>query len=114
MVLFCLANLVGLCLSFPVFDFVRVARVFKIQPTTLEQNKAFLEKILADIDQGTISGSNIVFDCTLPRLETYNYCLKHIFQDPRHRITNIVTQKVISDAESDANSQPRNTIPKRV
>lgn len=51
--------------------------------TTAEQEKALREQLHAEIENKTKACSNIVYDCTLPRIEGYGYCLKHILQDPK-------------------------------
>lgn len=51
--------------------------------TTAEQEKALREQLHAEIEIKTKACSNIVYDCSLPRVEGYEYCLKHILQDPK-------------------------------
>lgn len=52
------------------------------QPTTTaEQEKALREQLHAEIELKTKACSNIVYDCTLSRVEGYDYCLRHILQD---------------------------------
>lgn len=51
--------------------------------TTAEQEKALREELHAEIENKTKACSNIVYDCTLPRIEGFGYCLKHILQDPK-------------------------------
>lgn len=51
--------------------------------TTAEQEKALREQLHAEIENKTKACSNIVYDCTLPRIEGYGYCLKHILQDAK-------------------------------
>lgn len=51
--------------------------------TTAEQEKALREQLHAEIENKTKACSNIVYDCTLPRIEGFGYCLKHILQDPK-------------------------------
>lgn len=54
----------------------------KQQKTTVEQDKALREQLHIEIENRTKACSNIVYDCSLPRIEGYDYCLKHILQDP--------------------------------
>lgn len=52
------------------------------QKTTVEQEKALREQLHIEIENRTKACSNIVYDCSLPRIEGYEYCLKHILQEP--------------------------------
>lgn len=58
-------------------------QIRKQQSTTAEQEKALREQLHAEIELKSKACSNIVYDCTLPRVEGYDYCLKHILQDPK-------------------------------
>lgn len=51
--------------------------------TTAEQEQALRDELHAEIENKTKACSNIAYDCTLPRIEGYEYCLKHILQDSK-------------------------------
>lgn len=58
-------------------------QVRKPLKTTAEQEKALREQLHAEIEIKTKACSNVVYDCSLPRVDGYEYCLKHILQDPK-------------------------------
>ncbi|XP_055602414.1 KAT8 regulatory NSL complex subunit 2 isoform X2 [Uranotaenia lowii] len=51
--------------------------------TIVDQEKALRNKIHMEIEKKSKACSNASYECTLPRLEQYNYCKRHILQDPR-------------------------------
>lgn len=49
---------------------------------TAEQEKALRDQLHAEIANKTKVCSNIAYECSLPRIDGYEYCLRHILQDP--------------------------------
>lgn len=49
----------------------------------VDQEKELRNQIHMEIEKKSKVCSNPLYECTLPRLEHYNYCLRHILQDPR-------------------------------
>lgn len=49
---------------------------------TAEQEKALRDQLHMEIENKTKACSNIVFECSLPRVDGYEYCMRHILQDP--------------------------------
>lgn len=50
---------------------------------TAEQEKALRDQLHIEIANKTKICSNIAYECSLPRIDGYEYCLRHILQDPR-------------------------------
>lgn len=49
----------------------------------IDQEKALRNQIHMEIEKKSKACSNQSFECTLPRLEQYSYCKRHILQDTR-------------------------------
>lgn len=49
---------------------------------TAEQEKALRDQLHIEIANKTKVCSNVAYDCTLTRVDGYDYCLRHILQDP--------------------------------
>ncbi|XP_062542828.1 KAT8 regulatory NSL complex subunit 2 isoform X2 [Armigeres subalbatus] len=49
----------------------------------IDQEAALRNQIHMEIEKKSKACSNQSYECTLPRLEQYNYCKRHILQDPR-------------------------------
>lgn len=49
---------------------------------TAEQEKALRDQLHIEIANKTKVCSNIAYECSLPRIDGYEYCLRHILQDP--------------------------------
>lgn len=47
-----------------------------------EQERALREQLHIEIANKTKVCSNIAYECSLPRIDGYEYCLRHILQDP--------------------------------
>ncbi|EAT43746.1 AAEL004832-PA [Aedes aegypti] len=52
-------------------------------PNVIDQEKALRNQIHMEIEKKSKACSNQSYECTLPRLEQYNYCKRHILQDTR-------------------------------
>lgn len=51
--------------------------------TTAEQEKALRDQLHTEIENKTKACSNPTFDCSISRVEGYDFCIRHILQDPR-------------------------------
>ncbi|XP_055538669.1 KAT8 regulatory NSL complex subunit 2 [Wyeomyia smithii] len=49
----------------------------------VDKETALRNQIHMEIEKKSKACSNITYECTLPRLEQYNYCKRHILQDSR-------------------------------
>lgn len=49
---------------------------------TAQQERALRDELHAEIANKTKSCSNIAYECSLPRIDGYEYCIRHILQDP--------------------------------
>ncbi|XP_055620913.1 KAT8 regulatory NSL complex subunit 2 [Toxorhynchites rutilus septentrionalis] len=49
----------------------------------IDQEKALRNQIHMEIEKKSKACSNAPYECSLPRLEQYNYCKRHILQDSR-------------------------------
>lgn len=56
-------------------------QIRKVPKTTVEQERVLRDQLHEEIEQKTKACSNIVYDCSLPRVEGHEFCLKHILQD---------------------------------
>ena len=50
---------------------------------TAEQEKELREQLHIEIANKTKACSNIAYECSLPRIDSYEYCIRHILQDPQ-------------------------------
>lgn len=57
-------------------------QIRKVSKITVEQERVLRDQLHHEIEQKTKACSNIVYDCSLPRVDGYEFCLKHILQDP--------------------------------
>lgn len=48
-----------------------------------EQEKRLRDQLHAEIAIKTKACSNIAYECSLPRIDGYDYCIRHILQDPQ-------------------------------
>ncbi|XP_058837041.1 KAT8 regulatory NSL complex subunit 2 isoform X2 [Topomyia yanbarensis] len=53
------------------------------EKSVVDQGTALRNQIHMEIEKKSKACSNLTYECTLPRLEQYNYCKRHILQDPR-------------------------------
>jgi len=51
--------------------------------STAEQEKALRDALHTEIENKTKACSNRTYDCTIPRIAGYDFCTRHILQDPR-------------------------------
>lgn len=58
-------------------------QIRKVPKTTVEQERVLRDQLHEEIEQKTKACSNIVYDCSLPRIDGCEFCLKHILQDPK-------------------------------
>lgn len=58
-------------------------QIRKVPKISVEQERVLRDQLHEEIEQKTKACSNIVYDCTLPRIDGYEFCLKHILQDPK-------------------------------
>lgn len=49
---------------------------------TPQQERDLRDQLHAEIANKTKSCSNIAYECSLPRIDGYEYCIRHILQDP--------------------------------
>lgn len=49
---------------------------------TAQQEKDLRDQLHAEIANKTKACSNIAYECSLPRIDGYEYCIRHILQDP--------------------------------
>lgn len=61
----------------------RAFQMRKPTKTTAEQEQALRDQLHLEIENKTKACSNLTYDCTLPRLDGYEYCMRHILQDPK-------------------------------
>ncbi|XP_058456952.1 KAT8 regulatory NSL complex subunit 2 isoform X2 [Malaya genurostris] len=54
-----------------------------VSEANADQEIALRNQIHMEIEKKSKVCSNLTYDCTLPRLEQYNYCKRHILQDSR-------------------------------
>lgn len=47
-----------------------------------EEEKALRDQLHTEIANKTKACSNIAYECSLPRIDGYDYCIRHILQDP--------------------------------
>lgn len=56
----------------------------KVPPhRSLEQERDLRDQLYHDIEAKTKACSNHLYDCSLPRVDNHEYCLKHILLDPK-------------------------------
>ena len=48
-----------------------------------DQDRSLREQLHQEIEKKTKACSNTSYDCTMPRMDSYDYCKKHILQDSR-------------------------------
>lgn len=58
-------------------------QIRKVPKITVEQERVLRDQLHEEIEQKTKACSNIVYDCSLPRVDGHEFCLKHILQDPK-------------------------------
>lgn len=58
-------------------------QIRKVPKITVEQERDLRDQLHHEIEQKTKACSNFVYDCSLPRVDGYDFCLKHILQDPK-------------------------------
>lgn len=58
-------------------------QIRKMLKTTAEQEKALRDQLHIEIENKTKACSNPTYDCSIPRIDGYEYCIRHILQDPR-------------------------------
>lgn len=51
--------------------------------TTAEQEKALRDQLHIEIENKSKACSNPTYDCSIPRVEGFEFCIRHILQDPR-------------------------------
>ncbi|XP_055378571.1 KAT8 regulatory NSL complex subunit 2 isoform X2 [Condylostylus longicornis] len=51
--------------------------------TTAEQEKALRDALHTEIENKSKACSNRTYDCTIPRIDGYDFCIRHILQDSR-------------------------------
>lgn len=61
----------------------RVGSKITTATSPVDQEKVLREQIHMEIEKKSKACSNLTFECSLPRLEHYNYCKRHILQDSR-------------------------------
>lgn len=49
---------------------------------TAQQEKDLRDQLHVEIANKTKACSNIAYECSLPRIDGYEYCIRHILQDP--------------------------------
>lgn len=49
---------------------------------TAQQEKDLRDQLHAEIANKTKACSNIAYECSLPRIDGYEYCIRHILHDP--------------------------------
>lgn len=57
-------------------------RILNRPKISAEQEKRLRDELHAEITNKTKSCSNVAYECTLPRIDGYEYCIRHILQDP--------------------------------
>lgn len=57
-------------------------QIRKVPKITVEQERDLRDQLHMEIEQKTKACSNFVYDCSLPRVDSFDYCMKHILQDP--------------------------------
>lgn len=61
----------------------RSLHIRKVPNRSVEQERDLRDQLYHDIEQKTKACSNFAFDCSLPRVDGYEFCLKHILLDPK-------------------------------
>lgn len=61
----------------------RAFQIRTITKTTAEQEKALRDQLHEEIENKTKACSNPTFDCSLPRVDGFDYCIRHILLDPK-------------------------------
>lgn len=57
-------------------------RILNRPKISAEQEKRLRDELHAEITNKTKSCSNVAYECTLPRIDGFEYCIRHILQDP--------------------------------
>lgn len=58
------------------------AKVRVAPKITAQQEKDLRDQLHAEIASKTKACSNIAYECSLPRIDGYEYCIRHILHDP--------------------------------
>lgn len=61
----------------------RSLHIRKVPKRSVEQERDLRDQLYHDIEQKTKACSNYAYDCSLPRVEGHEFCLKHILLDPK-------------------------------
>lgn len=61
----------------------RSLHVRKAPNRSVEQERDLRDQLYHDIEQKTKACSNYAYDCSLPRVDGHEFCLKHILLDPK-------------------------------
>lgn len=57
-------------------------RILSRPKISAEQEKRLRDELHAEITNKTKTCSNVAYECSLPRIDGYEYCIRHILQDP--------------------------------
>lgn len=61
----------------------RAFHVRKLPKSTAEQEQELRDQLHLEIENKTKACANISYDCSLPRLDGHEYCIRHILMDPK-------------------------------
>lgn len=61
----------------------KIIQMRKTTKNSIEKEKALRDQLHIEIENKTKACSNPTYNCSIPRLEGYEYCIRHILLDPR-------------------------------
>lgn len=58
------------------------SRILNPPKISAEQEKRLRDELHVEIANKTKACSNVAYECSLPRIDGFDYCIRHILQDP--------------------------------